>query len=532
MFSNQLFFGTGDSADVLYSGSAGWTTSSLLDPPPKRPIPGTNSQKKTRQQGWLARGWVRLGAGIAAAVALHAVLWNLLSLSHAAVGYWYLVYLPALAFLVLLFNWVCGAALLGCLSFSRLFNWPWGHLGHSFALLPLLTLGALLVSFLQWNQVKHRHHSMLEAKWRQLLGGMDEAVYFFNASELLVCASPAAVRLSHQPYALMRGMTIDQLLAGDGHPWVTVGAAAAGAAAGHEHNSIRKALHTNLPVKVEYLIPGAAPQLPSRNLTGAALPWKISGHKAAGVVLVLRDQTVERQLETRMAEAERHLAIGQMAAGITHDFNNILEVIEKATAILALNLGESNQEQQNYLRAIHLGVVRGGETLRRLREYLSGGVSGQDALDISDLARDAVELTRPLWRHQETHIRLVSDLQPVLPVRGNAVDLRRLLTNLLLNALEAVKENGGQVSIHTQNDGLCVRCRVADNGPGIPLEHQAYIFRPYFTTKSAGSGLGLAESQKIALSHHGRLSFTSQPGQGTEFVLELPAIPATMAQSA
>ncbi len=464
----------------------------------------------------------RLVPALVSALAMHGVLWTLLSLTHAGVDFWYLAYLPAMALLAFYFGWPAGLTLLISLCLSHIFQWPWVR-SNPVSLLPLVILSLMWLALMQWVRRHRIRLLVLKAEWNRLLGGTGEAVFILDANGCIVDASPAAQQLQHQSLSRMRGLTLDAVL-DNPHP------AGAGNPTTYFRNAIEKSLLTNRPVKLEYSIPAAASQLPSISLVGVAMPWRLAGSQS-GVVVILNDQTEQRQLEAHLAEAERHLAIGQMAAGITHDFNNILEVIEKATAILALNAGASDADQQPYLRAIHLGVVRGGETLRRLREYLAGGLGGQELLDVSDLARDAMELTRPLWRHQE-QVSIQAELQSVQPVRGNAVDLRRLITNLLLNSLEAIKDHGGQITIRTRNEGQRVRCIVSDNGPGIPLEAQPYIFRPYFTTKAKGSGLGLAEAQKIALSHQGRLSFQSEPGKGTEFVLDLPGNPASMAQSA
>lgn len=479
-------------------------------------------------------GRLHIVAGLTAALALHGGLWTLLSLNHAGPQYWYLAYLPAMALLAFLFGWQSGGLLLALVATGKLFNWPWPQT-HSITLPPLILLGTLLLAYVQWTHSDHARLQLLGSEWRQLLGGMGEAVFIFDAHGRVVHASPAAQRLSRNSYVRLRGQTIEQLVTGECREQRAAKGGVQSRAAAHarplERNCIREALETNRPVKVECNLPARSTGQRQLNLNGTALPLRISG-KPMGVVLVVSDCTEQTLLESRMAEAERHLAIGQMAAGITHDFNNILEVIEKSTAILALHVGEAEGEQQKYLRAIHLGVVRGSETLRRLREYLAGSsLSGPELLDLADMAHDALELTRPLWREQD-RIRLHSDLLPTTPVSGNPVDLRRLLTNLLLNALEALKVSGGEISIRTRADGQRVQCIVRDNGPGIPLEDQPYIFRPYFTTKAEGSGLGLAEAHKIALSHQGQLSFTSQPGRGTEFVLDLPANPAAMAQSA
>jgi signal transduction histidine kinase len=212
-----------------------------------------------------------------------------------------------------------------------------------------------------------------------------------------------------------------------------------------------------------------------------------------------------------------------MVAGLTHDFNNILGIIRRAVTLIEMKENDPVEERRKYIDMIQRAVLNGTETIARLREYLSGGTGVMQMADINVIAREAVELTRPPWKVRP-NVQVEEDLHPVPPVRGNPVDLRRVITNLIFNAVEALGEQGGRVTVQTEAEGAVVRCSVEDTGPGIPLELQARLFQPYFTTKASGTGLGLFGAQKIVLAHGGNLTFYSEVGRGTRFNIELPSL--------
>jgi signal transduction histidine kinase len=106
---------------------------------------------------------------------------------------------------------------------------------------------------------------------------------------------------------------------------------------------------------------------------------------------------------------------------------------------------------------------------------------------------------------------------------ANAADLRRVFANLIINALQAMPQ-GGELTVHCEESNGTVMAWVRDTGVGIPPEQQKNIFMPYFTTKPTGTGLGLSGAQKIIVSQAGKISFSSEPGKGSTFQVELPAI--------
>lgn len=253
----------------------------------------------------------------------------------------------------------------------------------------------------------------------------------------------------------------------------------------------------------------------------SATPMRVGNGRLIGALLVIRDVTELATLQRRIADTERHLAIGQMASGLAHDFNNVLNTITQATALLQID-SQSPEQRQRYLAMVDRAARTGAEIIRRVREYVRGGTGRPASVDVNRLMREALDLAEPMWRLNK-NIQVETRFQQVSPVWANAGDLRRVFANLIINAIQAMPQGGRLMIDSEERDGRVV-LRIGDTGAGIPPEIQKKIFLPYFTTKPSGTGLGLSTAQKILLAEHGNLSFQSEVGGGTTFTVELPAM--------
>lgn len=240
-----------------------------------------------------------------------------------------------------------------------------------------------------------------------------------------------------------------------------------------------------------------------------------------GALLVVQDVTEVITLQHRVADTERHMAIGQMAAGIAHDFNNVLETISQAATVLELKQG-TPADRSLYVGMIHNAVRRGSEIISRVREYIRGGTGEQSAVTLRESIEEALELTRPMWR-AVPDLRVERDLGETLAVRANPADLRRVFANLIINSIQAMPQ-GGVLTVRCRAVNGTVRASVQDTGPGIPAGVRSKIFLPYFTTKPKGTGLGLSGAQRIVQALGGNISFATENGKGTTFTVELPAL--------
>ena len=384
---------------------------------------------------------------------------------------------------------------------------------HNYAKLAIFPVVAVAVIYLMETRRRERQaarEQLLELS--TLLESMPEAVFIFDRNARLVDVNRAAEQICACSREELRGAHVNFLAR---HMGVYK----------HAQPEQLSSLAVTRALRGE-TVPNEARTF-SNPADGSAVdalisanPMRGSEGEIIGALLVVRDVTEINQLQRRISDTERHLAIGQMATGIAHDFNNVLNTITQATALLQARPDQS-QEQRLYLGMIDNSARRGAEIIKRVREYIRGG-SGETALvDVRQLMQDALELTRPLWRGVN-NLSVTTQFQPVSPVRANAADLRRVFTNIIVNAIQAMPQ-GGELILHCDEHGGRVYARVQDTGSGIPSEQQKKVFLPYFTTKATGTGLGLSTAQKMLLAQGGNISFQSEPGKGSTFTVELPA---------
>jgi signal transduction histidine kinase/HAMP domain-containing protein len=240
----------------------------------------------------------------------------------------------------------------------------------------------------------------------------------------------------------------------------------------------------------------------------------------------------------KLARTQEHLnlvdkvrAVGQLASGVAHDFNNLLAGILGNAQLLMFEA--QTPDQREMLAVIERAAKDGAETVRRLQGFARmEHDSPMTEVRMDILARDAIDITRPRWRDvaqsRGATIEVVKQLQPVTPLAGRPAELREVLTNLIINAVDALPK-GGKITVTTYDDKIVgngeghVVAEVSDTGTGMPSDVRARIFDPFFTTKGEqGTGLGLAVSMGIIQSHGGQIEVESEIGHGTRFVIRLP----------
>jgi signal transduction histidine kinase len=232
-----------------------------------------------------------------------------------------------------------------------------------------------------------------------------------------------------------------------------------------------------------------------------------------------------RATQHQLVQSAKLNALGEMAGGVAHDFNNILAAILGRTQLLLRSM--ENPEIRRQLVVIEQAALDGASTVRRVQEFTRLRQDEHfEVVDMGQVLRDVVEFTRPAWmtnaKKRGVHVEIRQFLESRQPVAGNASELREVFTNLVLNALDAMPF-GGLILITSQDTDDAVVVRVRDTGVGMDTETQARIFDPFFTTKPVkGTGLGLSVAYGIVTRHHGTITVESQAGLGTEFVLSFP----------
>ena len=266
--------------------------------------------------------------------------------------------------------------------------------------------------------------------------------------------------------------------------------------------------------------------------------YRFSSMGMEGVVVLVADETAEVEIRQAAAQLQRMETLGALAAGLTHDFNNVLNTITSNVALAKQNGGYSQQVGIR-LDQISDAVNKAGGLIRRLMQFSRSQELRPRALGVNEVVRDVLRLTEPLLRDK---VRVTVDLEEELPaVYGDSSQMEQVLVNLIVNALEAMPD-GGELTIATdlalpkQTDVVekestrhkkqeVVQISVTDTGIGIPVEIQSAIFEPFFTTKpdGKGTGLGLSSAFGIIHQHGGKIEVKSLPGKGATFTVSLPA---------
>ncbi|MFZ5481479.1 MAG: sensor histidine kinase [Myxococcota bacterium] len=218
-----------------------------------------------------------------------------------------------------------------------------------------------------------------------------------------------------------------------------------------------------------------------------------------------------------LVRSEKLASVGRLAAGLAHELGNPLTAVRGYLEVLAM---ESDDE---VLRRARVEAERMHELLRDLLDFARH--EGREVADV-DVAGLLEEAARTV-RHQQAfrEIEVAASAPPGLTLRGETPRLHQVLVNLLLNAADAGARHV-RLAAEPDGEGLAIRC--ADDGSGIPAAHLARLFEPFFTTRppGKGTGLGLAIAHKVVEQHGGRIDVRSVVGEGTEFVLRFPGMPA------
>lgn len=237
-----------------------------------------------------------------------------------------------------------------------------------------------------------------------------------------------------------------------------------------------------------------------------------------GVVLVLRDRTLQRRLEELASQRERLAAFGRIAAGIAHEVRNPLNAI--GLAAQRVERAEAAEAESRRLAGVISEEV---ERLNRLVEEVLRYARPQEArrirFDGKDLLQAVEYLARP--EAEKMGVRLEVHAEPGLEVDGDPDLLRGAAWNLVRNALQASPQ-GGKVSVSLSRSGAGAQLEVKDQGPGVPAERRGEIFTPFVSGRADGFGLGLPLALSAAQAHGGTVDVRDAPGGGAMFVMTIP----------
>ncbi|MHB1419052.1 MAG: hybrid sensor histidine kinase/response regulator [Bacillota bacterium] len=256
------------------------------------------------------------------------------------------------------------------------------------------------------------------------------------------------------------------------------------------------------------------------------------------VQVVIRDITDRKKFENELLKADKLEAMGILAGGIAHDFNNILTVILGNASLtnLYIRAGENDKIPEK-MNEINEATKQAKKLTQQLLTFAKGGLPVKKIVNARDLIKET-----SLFSLSGTNVLCRFSIEDnIWPVEVDEGQISQVIHNLIINAVQAMPE-GGTIQIKAENTmidedlpgpkfGPYVMITIEDKGIGISEKHLQKIFDPYFTTKQAGSGLGLATSYAIVIKHDGYISVKSQVGIGTTFYIYLPAMPTLNPES-
>jgi PAS domain S-box-containing protein len=254
--------------------------------------------------------------------------------------------------------------------------------------------------------------------------------------------------------------------------------------------------------------------------------------RLAGASYIAREITERKQFEQRLLQTQKLESLGVLAGGLAHDFNNLLTGI-MGNASLALQMRSPEAAQERIAEVLHAGE-RAATLVRQMLAYAGKGAFLVERIDLSLQVRELVPLIRAsLTQAVELDLQLTDGLPPMDADRSQ---MQQLMMNLIINAVEAIGERPGLLSVITgmsaSGGGRRVVFEVKDDGCGMDDATKARIFDPFFTTKFTGRGLGLAAAMGIIRTHKGEISVESAPGQGSVFRVVFPVGEETARQAA
>ena len=256
--------------------------------------------------------------------------------------------------------------------------------------------------------------------------------------------------------------------------------------------------------------------------------------KITHYVAIKRDITEKKELQQQLRQAQKMEAIGTLASGVAHDFNNILTSILGFTELTSRNVPEGSKEKEN-LKKVLKASNRAANLVSQILSFSHQKEQEHKPLLVSMIIKEAIKFLRA---GLPTTVCIYSNIDESAIIKGDPTQIHQILMNLCINAAHSMRKKGGNLAIQTEvvslqdqeikelKAGEYLLLTISDTGHGIPEDIQEKIFQPYFTTKpkGKGTGLGLVTVKRIVNSHKGALKLTSTVGKGTTFEIYLPTI--------
>jgi len=347
----------------------------------------------------------------------------------------------------------------------------------------------------------HEIFSSLRENLDQVMGGLEDGLILFTRDSRAVMVSPAAEKFLGASASEFLGRCAEEIFPPE--------------------SALRQALRLDGQQFETVAAAEAQIETPqgSKRVSVSVQPIEEGGTRM-GALVTLRDLDSLESIHTQLQVSERLAAMGRVTAGVAHEVKNPLNSMR----LWLENLRESlSHEQVDARQAVHVldkEIDRLDTVVKRFLDFTRPVEVHLEETQLTELLEDVLRVAGP--QLQRAHVQVAQLLPADVPrVYVDRALLKQAVLNLVLNAAQAM-ENGGQLRLMLSRRGDMAEIAVGDTGCGIAPENRQKIFQLFFTTRPGGSGIGLASAFRIVQLHNGSIDFSSEPGRGTTFRIELP----------
>ncbi len=246
------------------------------------------------------------------------------------------------------------------------------------------------------------------------------------------------------------------------------------------------------------------------------------GGRKLGAVVTIEDVSEVKTLTDQLVRADRLAAMGELTAGVAHEVRNPLGII-RASVQLMEETAENQPRLHEAAEVVKHEIDRLDRVIKALLDFGRPSAPSLREVDVRSVLEEVVLFTRKFA--DRSKVRILEDYASDLPfVMADPEQLKQVFVNLISNAVQAMSEDGGDLTVATGCEDEFVFVRFTDSGPGIPTETLGKVFDPFFSTRDDGTGLGLTIVHRIVDEHDGHIEVASDPEMGTAFTVHLPAV--------
>ena len=343
----------------------------------------------------------------------------------------------------------------------------------------------------------------------RLLQDLEDAVFIFDRERRLVFASGTVEKFLGTARSSLSGKTLAEVFPS----YTTMGLV------------IDQACETGRPVRNRRVtlsprppaVSGSANVLLSVDSLTASNGTAAAG---AGLLVRLRDPEAQRQIGRELQTADRLTALSRVSGGVAHEVKNPLNAILLHVEVARSKLARGDTDVAQQMEIVSREILRLDRVVKTFLDFTRPVELHFTNVELHELLSEILELARPQEEYYQIRVSVDEDARGG-EVRVDRDLLKQAFLNVVVNAIESMP-NGGELRFESRTNSETAEIRISDTGPGIPPDIRDKIFLLYFTTKMAGSGIGLAMTFRIVQLHDGTIDFTSESGKGTTFSIRLP----------